>query len=270
MVRCPFSLARVVRVTESGSVIYRAEKSDCRRFPQAASADLRGGPRRNFQVFDVFDFLAELTQHIPDKGEHLVRYYGCYSHRRLGMPGRGLSQFSPGDCPNFRPDENGTVPLDGNAPFARREIKIDRSLVRDASARAWAMLIQRVYEVDPLICPQCGGAMRIISFIEARQSDVIEKILRHCGLWEGPLRTLAAARAPPRGGAQGTVPNFCSTKMGLSPSVPALGLSPSVPASNERPEPRLVLDPEYAGLSERSEPAGDPSELQLVLDPEFL
>ena len=31
------------------------------------------------------DFLAELTQHIPDKGEHLVRYYGWYSHRQRGQ-----------------------------------------------------------------------------------------------------------------------------------------------------------------------------------------
>jgi molybdopterin molybdotransferase len=30
-----------------------------------------------------------------------------------GQATRGLSQFSPGDCPNFRPSENGTVPLPG-------------------------------------------------------------------------------------------------------------------------------------------------------------
>ena len=40
----------------------------------------------------------------------------------------------------------------------------------------WAALIQRVYEVDPLKCPKCGGAMKIISFIEKHQADVIEKI----------------------------------------------------------------------------------------------
>ena len=39
--------------------------------------------------------------------------------------------------------------------------------------------------------------MKIISFIESGQRDIVEKILRHCGLWEGPLRTLATARAPP-------------------------------------------------------------------------
>ena len=39
--------------------------------------------------------------------------------------------------------------------------------------------------------------MKIISFIERGQRDIVEKVLRHCGLWEGPLRTLATARAPP-------------------------------------------------------------------------
>lgn len=59
------------------------------------------------------------------------------------------------------------------------------------------MLIKRVYEVDPLACPSCGGQMKIISFIERRQADVIERVLRQWGLWEGPLHTLANPRAPP-------------------------------------------------------------------------
>jgi hypothetical protein len=62
ILHCPFSLARVVRLTDDGSVLYRAEQDHCRRFPGAASADLRGGPRRNFQVFSAVDFLAEVTQ----------------------------------------------------------------------------------------------------------------------------------------------------------------------------------------------------------------
>ncbi len=35
--------------------------------------------------------------------------------------------------------------------------------------------------------------MKIIAFIEARQEDVIRKILQHCGLWHDP-----PARAPPK------------------------------------------------------------------------
>ena len=55
------------------------------------------------------------------------------------------------------------------------------------------MLIKRIYQVDPLQCPQCGGTMKIMSFIEARQGNVIRKILEHCGLRHDP-----PPRAPPR------------------------------------------------------------------------
>ena len=41
--------------------------------------------------------------------------------------------------------------------------------------------------------------MKMISFIEPGQREVIERILRHCGLWQGPIRTLASARGPPHG-----------------------------------------------------------------------
>ena len=60
------------------------------------------------------------------------------------------------------------------------------------SSQAWAMLIKRVYEVDPLCCPECGGQMKVVSFIEPPQADVIEGILHHCGLWQSPT-----PRAPP-------------------------------------------------------------------------
>ena len=41
-------------------------------------------------------------------------------------------------------------------------------------------MIKRVYEVDPLTCPECGGEMYIVSFID--NEDVIYKILRHLDL----------------------------------------------------------------------------------------
>jgi hypothetical protein len=36
----------------------------------------------------------------------------------------------------------------------------------------WARLIQKIYEVDPLVCPACRGEMRVIAVIE-EQSDHI-------------------------------------------------------------------------------------------------
>ena len=59
-------------------------------------------------------------------------------------------------------------------------------------SQSWAMLIKRVYEVDPLCCPKCGGQMKVVSFIEPPQAEVIKAILKHCGLWQA-----SAPRAPP-------------------------------------------------------------------------
>jgi hypothetical protein len=56
---------------------------------------------------------------------------------------------------------------------------------------AWARLIRKVYEVDPLECPKCKGPMRVIALIEG--PGVIRRILEHLGLWA----PLAAERSPP-------------------------------------------------------------------------
>lgn len=61
MLRCPFSVQRLIRVTAEGKDLYRAEKKACRRFPKPASSDLLGDVPGNFQVFDPLDFLAQLT-----------------------------------------------------------------------------------------------------------------------------------------------------------------------------------------------------------------
>jgi hypothetical protein len=44
------------------------------------------------------------------------------------------------------------------------------------------MLIKRIFEIGPLNCPECGGVMKVVAFLEPPQADVIERILRHCGL----------------------------------------------------------------------------------------
>ncbi len=39
----------------------------------------------NFKLFDVLDFVAELTAHIPPKGKQYIRRYGLYSSRARGV-----------------------------------------------------------------------------------------------------------------------------------------------------------------------------------------
>ena len=50
-------------------------------------------------------------------------------------------------------------------------------------------MIRKVYEIDPLLCPSCGGKMSIISFIE--EPKVIDKIIHHLKL------SFQAERPPP-------------------------------------------------------------------------
>ena len=57
----------------------------------------------------------------------------------------------------------------------------------------WAVLIARIYEVFPLLCPICGGQMRIIAFIT--HSADIRQILDHIGGESAPPH-IAPARGP--------------------------------------------------------------------------
>ena len=176
MTRCPFSLSRLVKVTKTGQVIYKAEQDACRAFPDPQRDELARGPKRNFQILDPLEFLAEFTQHIPPKGAHLIRYYGWYSNKARGMRRKAAEVVAAESSARSSPAEA--------AP----------ALPRSRASQTWAMLIKRVYEIDPLSCPECGGQMKVVAFLEPPQGDVIEKILKHCGLW-----CPVSPRAPPGG-----------------------------------------------------------------------
>lgn len=53
----------------------------------------------------------------------------------------------------------------------------DEEATVDARKRAWARLLAKVYEVDPLVCPKCGAEMKVIAIIE--DPDELGRILRH-------------------------------------------------------------------------------------------
>jgi len=54
--------------------------------------------------------------------------------------------------------------------------------------RGWAEMIRKVYEVDPMVCPQCSGRMKIISFLT--DHVVVDRIIDHLKL------TFVAERPP--------------------------------------------------------------------------
>ena len=60
-------------------------------------------------------------------------------------------------------------------------VTVESDISRKKFRKNWARFIQKIYNVDPLLCPKCGSEMRIISFIE--DDATIKKILMHLGLW---------------------------------------------------------------------------------------
>jgi hypothetical protein len=141
--------------------------------PQTASnihvicAAKDGNDRR---IFDAEEWLAAMCSHVPNRGEQMVRYYGCYSNVSRGK----------------RQEEN---PED-IIPYL-----IESDIPPKARRKTWARLIQKIYEADPLICPKCQGTMRIISSIE--DQEVIKAILQYLGMRTIRPRPHAKAHAPP-------------------------------------------------------------------------
>ena len=134
--------------------IDKAEGKVCYQFGKDSS---------ELERMDYLEFIARVTSHIPDKGQVMIRYYGLYSNAY-----RGKKRKMGDDLPH-RPiidDEVSFVP-----------------------SKCWAEMIRKVFEVDPLLCPSCGGQMSIISFIEDHK--VIDKIIDHLKL------TFMAERPPP-------------------------------------------------------------------------
>jgi len=87
-----------------------------------------------------------------------------------------------------------TVPVPAALPKEPEE-----PLHRRVARYAWALPLARIYEAFPLLCPKCGGEMRIIAFIA--EAAVVRDILAHLG-----KPTVAPRMAPARGPPPWEVP----------------------------------------------------------------
>jgi hypothetical protein len=107
-----------------------------------------------------------ITQHIPDKGAQMVRYYGWYSNKMRPAP----------PCPERR------------RGLAARETGFEKVARPHSTSVAHR-------SADPPAVPATDARHCVID-----QRVVIEKILRHPGQWNG-TPPLAPARSPPDAGA---------------------------------------------------------------------
>ena len=74
----------------------------------------------------------------------MLRYYGYYDNRVRGARHRRTGGTDP------------PITVAVPVPLPLREAR-----------RRWAELLRQIFEVDPLRCLQCGGAMQIVAFITA-------------------------------------------------------------------------------------------------------
>ncbi len=160
IIRNTFSNSKIQYIEKSETVLYRSKMS-------------HGKNKKNFQIFDPLEFIAAITQHIPEKSFQLVRYYGWYSNRM-----RGDRKKQEQAAQRHEQTVNDEV------------IDIRSRKPRRIPPLMWRECIKKIWEVDPLICKKCGGEMNIISFIYER--TVIKKILVHLHLYTEPKQ-----RAPP-------------------------------------------------------------------------
>jgi hypothetical protein len=125
-------------------------------------------------VLDALDWIHAICQQIPDRGQHLYRYYGAYSNRtRKALPQNNLTQTRV------------TFPELPESDF-------DKPSPDSSSSRAsWARLIRKVFEVDPLLCGKCGAEMKIIAVLT--DPKVVDRIILHLQQTD----PATAPRAPP-------------------------------------------------------------------------
>ena len=159
LLRAPVSLERMWYNPEAGTITIRP---------------LAGEGNAPVEL-EALDFISRLVLHIPDVRERQVTYYGSYANAsRL----RRLKRASCGANVGFVPLSE----LEEPTPFEmQRKIR-------------WAQLIKQVWLEDPLLCPECKGEMRIISFIT--DPPVVDKILRHIQ-WHPGDPLIPYIRPPP-------------------------------------------------------------------------
>jgi hypothetical protein len=111
-----------------------------------------------------------MLSHVPERGKQSIRYYGAYANSVRGKLRKR--------------QEDEPIPT-----------VLEPVISSEAFRRNWARLVQKVYEVSPLVCPRCQKVMRVVAVID--NAEVIRRILEHLGLWLANVRPTPRAHSPP-------------------------------------------------------------------------
>jgi len=169
MTRPPITPDRMLGEAGRAQVIYRSDSVHPRH-------------QANFRVFDPLDFLAEVSAQIPDPHEKTTLFYGWYSNRTRGYR-RQHGLLGKAERAEPLPDEATRAPLEVRRSCLRRAQTRRARPIRLACCPPSFIPhseFRTPHSYDPLLCPQCGGTMKVIAVIE--RPAVIRQILDHLGL----------------------------------------------------------------------------------------
>jgi hypothetical protein len=163
------------------------------RSPDARLVYRLSGPTpdgRSVLVLSPMELLQRLARLLPPPRVHRHRYHGVLApNARLRPQVIALREGESDDDPASDDDiESSEIP-------ESHATETSQSSARSARIR-WAQLLARIYEVLPLLCPSCGGQMRILAFLT--DPPTVRSILVHLDLPHRPP-PVPPARGPPQG-----------------------------------------------------------------------
>ena len=168
------------------------------------STDLGECHKRGTQVDEItltpLELIDRIAALVPPPRTHRHRYFGVLApHSPHRATVTALAQGAVAPPAQVHAEPTSTDAGEGGAlgvsnPFPTQTEPAQPVPAKSSSHYLWAVLIARIYEVFPLVCPICGGPMRIIAFIT--YSADIRQILGHIGVGAEPPR-ITPARGPP-------------------------------------------------------------------------
>jgi hypothetical protein len=205
--RPPFAMERLRKA--GNDLVYRCAKQHSEPGGDWREVNKRAGNQRGVRQDEItltpLELIDRIAALIPPPRTHRHRYYGALapnSPLRAAIPAMATpAQPTPICQPAVLPKQSAAgegaagVATGAAAPLSTAPEPPDPVPQKRSPAHyLWAALIARIYEVFPLLCPICGGQMRIIAFIT--HSVEIRQILDHIGVDSEPPR-MSPARGPP-------------------------------------------------------------------------
>jgi hypothetical protein len=142
--------------------------------------------------FDPIDFVGKLAALVPRPHSNLVRYHGCLA------PHASIRAYVVKDGRGPPPSKGEVAAI----AAARCSIPIESRAAISCTPMGsrglrWPELMQRVFAIDVLECPSCGGRMKAIA--EITDKRVASRMLEHVGL-PSDVPEQWPARGPPEWG----------------------------------------------------------------------